>query len=189
MKRVCAALALCLGCGPSTASRAPESEPEPAPEVVVDDASAQASAAPQDGAPIELDVPLVSGESEALANLRGRVVVLLISSSDRPGWQEFRRHFEAELSRVGRERLAVIAVANDPDPKGLLAEWDRNPPPFLLSWDPAGAVALRLGVAKLPAVFVLDAGGRLAGGVAQMDSDALRQVDRWVEDGLPAPTH
>ncbi len=186
MKRVCVAVALSVGCTPSSAARAPEPEPEPAIPSAVDDATAQASAAPQDGIPIELDVPLISGESEALANLRGKVVVLMLSSSDRPGWSGFRSHFEARLGQVGRDRLVVVAVANDADPEHLKAEWDRDPPPFLLGWDPDGALALRLGVAALPAVFVLDPEGKARGNLASVDTEALATVDGWVDAALPS---
>jgi len=186
MKRVCVAVVLGVGCTPSSASRAPEPAPDPGPQSAVDEASAEASAAPQDGVPIELDVPLISGESEALANLRGKVVVLMLSSSDRPGWSGFRSHFETRLEQVGRERLVVVAVANDADPEHLKAEWDRDPPPFLLGWDPDGALALRLGVAKLPAVFVLDPEGKARGNLASVDTEALARVDAWIDAALPS---
>jgi len=188
MKRVCVAVVLSVGCTPDSAPRAPEPEPEPGAGLrsAVDEASSQASAAPKDGVPIELEVPLISGESEALADLRGKVVVLMLSSSDRPGWSGFRSHFETRLGEVGRERLVVVAVANDADPEHLKAEWDRDPPPFLLGWDPDGALALRLGVAKLPAVFVLDPEGKTRGNVASADADALATVDTWVDAALPS---
>ncbi len=187
MKRVCVAVALGLGCTPHSGSRAPEPAADTRPRPAVDAASAQASAAPEDGVPVDLDVPLISGESEALANLRGKVVVLMLSSSDRPGWSTFRSHFETRLQGIGRERLAVVAVANDADAESLKAEWDRDPPPFLLGWDPYGALALRLGVATLPAVFVLDPQGKARGNLASLDAAALAQVDAWVDGALPSP--
>ncbi len=185
MKRLWVAGVLGLGCSPSSASRVPAPTPAAQTPSAVDEASADASAAPQDGVPIELDVPLISGESESLANLRGKVIVLLLSSSDRPGWSGFRTHFEARLQAVGRDRLVVVAVANDPDPEQLKTEWDRDPPPFLLGWDPDGALALRLGVATLPAVFVLDADGKARGSLASLDGAALDTVDAWVDGALP----
>lgn len=181
MRRLCVAVALCLGCTPSSAPRAPEPAPDAGPPSATDEASAQASAAPQDGVPIDLDVPLISGESESLANLRGKVVVLMLSSSERPGWSAFRAHFEARLQQVGRDRLVVVAVANDADAEHLKAEWDRDPPPFLLGWDPDGALALRLGVATLPAVFVLDPQGKTQGNLASFDAEALAKLDAWVD--------
>ena len=185
MKRIAVA-SLLVACTSGAASTPASAVPQ-SPPSAVDDASAQASAAPREGAPIELDVPLVSGDAEPLAALRGKAVVMLLSSTDRPGWDAFRQHYEARLREVGRARLAVITVANDADAKALQAEWDRDPPPFLLGWDPDGALALRLGVAKLPAVFVLDPEGRSQGNVASVDAVALDQLDAWVDAVLPPP--
>lgn len=184
MKRLWVAVVLSLACAPSSAAHTPAAPPTAEPPSAVDEATADASAAPQKGVPIELDVPLISGESEALANLRGKVIVLLLSSSDRPGWSGFRAHYEARLQEVGRDRLVVVAVANDPDPERLKTEWDRDPPPFLLGWDPDGALALRLGVATLPAVFVLDSEGKAQGSLAALDEAALDTVDAWVNAAL-----
>lgn len=186
MKRLGVALLL-VGCTPRATPTPPEPPPADQPPSAVDEASAQASAAPTEGAPIELDVPLVSGDAEPLAGLRGKVVVMLLSSTDRGGWDEFRAHYEARLEEIGRERLVVITVANDPDAEALQIEWDRDPPPFLLGWDPAGALALRLGVAALPAVFVLDPEGKPVGNVASVDAAALEQLDAWIDGVLPPP--
>ncbi|MBV1858250.1 MAG: redoxin domain-containing protein [Nannocystaceae bacterium] len=183
MKRACVAAALCFGCTRNPAARAPE--PDTAPHSAVDEASALASAAPLEGVPIELEIPLVSGDSESLATLRGKVVVLMLSSSDRPGWSAFRSHFEARLKQIGRDRLVVVAVANDADAEQLKAEWDRDPPPFLLGWDPGGALALRLVVAALPAVFVLGPEGKSRGNLASIEPDALARVDAWIDAALP----
>ncbi len=53
--------------------------------------------------------------------------------------------------------------------------------------DPAGALALRLGVAALPAVFVLDPEGKPVGNLASVDAAALVQLDAWVDGVLPPP--
>lgn len=186
MKRLGVALLL-IGCAPRVTPSPPAPTPAESPPSAVDEASAQASAAPTENAPIELDVPLVSGDAEPLTGLRGKVVVLLLSSTDRAGWAEFRAHYEARLREIGRARLVVITVANDPDAETLQREWDRDPPPFLLGWDPAGALALRLGVAALPAVFVLDPEGKPVGNLASVDAAALEQLDAWVDGVLPPP--
>ena len=186
MKRL-AAVSLLSGCTLGAAAAPPPPVTSEGPPSAVDEATAQASAAPKDGAPVELDVPLVSGDAEPLARLRGKVVVMLLSSTDRPGWGAFRQHFEARLQEVGRARLVVTTVANDADPEALQLEWDRDPPPFLLGWDPDGALALRLGVATLPAVFVLDPEGKPMGNVAAVDAEALARVDGWVDEVLPPP--
>jgi hypothetical protein len=178
---------LLVGCTPRATPTPPEPVPADAPPSAVDEASAQASAAPTEGAPIELDIPLVSGDAEPLAELRGKVVVLLLSSTDRAGWTEFRAHYEERLQQIGRARLVIVTVANDPDPETLQMEWDRDPPPFLLGWDPAGALALRLGVAALPAAFVLDPRGKPVGNVASVDPSAIEQLDAWIDGVLPPP--
>ena len=187
MRRALAVVGLLVGCSPTTPAASPPSATVAEPPSAVDEASAQASAAPQEGAPIELDVPLMSGDAEPLASLRGKVVVLLLSSTDRPGWAAFRAHYEARLREIGRQRLVVVTVANDADPERLQAEWDRDPPPFLLGWDPDGALALRLGVAALPAAFVLDPRGHSMGNVASVEPPALARLDGWIDDVLPPP--
>ncbi len=186
MKPLGLLLGLALGCVPTKGSTDdPASGPDAQAPSAVDAASAQASAAPQAETPVELDIPLVSGDAEPLARLRGKVVVLMLSSTDLPGWAAFRQHFEARLAELGRSRLVVVAVANDADPQQLQAEWDRDPPPFLLGWDPDGALALRLGVASIPAVFVLDPQGRPRGNVASVEPGGLRQIDAWIDDVVP----
>ena len=185
MKRL-AVVGVLAGCTSGVARSPAPAPPVEATSTAVDEASARASTAPRDGSPVELDVPLVSGDAEPLASLRGKVVVLMLSSTDRPGWLEFRRHYERRLREVGKERLAVIAVANDSDAQALQSEWDRDPPPFLLGWDPDGALALRLGAAKLPAVFVLDPKGHVVGSLGSLDEAARAQLDVWVDERLAA---
>lgn len=174
-------------CQPSTQTPEPAAPTPAAAPAVTDDASAEASAAPQADVPLALDVPLISGDAEPLASVRGTAVVMLLGATDLPGWDDFRRHYEARLDGLERGRLTVITVANDADARALQTEWDRDPPPFLLGWDPDGAMALRLGVARLPAAFVLDARGHVVGSVGALDDAALAELDGWIDDVLPPP--
>ncbi len=179
-------LLVLLGCNAGAPDATASPQDLAAPPTATDEASAQASAAPTTGAPVLLDVPLISGDAEPLSRSHGRVVVLMLSSTDLPGWAAFREHYEARLQTIGRGRLTVIAVANDADVRALRMEWDRDPPPFLMGWDPDGALALRLGVSSLPAAFVLDPQGRPLGSVAGMDAAALRELDAWIDASLPS---
>ncbi len=187
MRSVAAGLLGLALCQPASQTPEPAAPQPTRAAAVTDAASAEASAAPRADAPLELDVPLISGDAEPLASLRGTAVVMLLASTDQPGWTGFRRHYEARLGGLERGRLTVVTVANDADARVLQTEWDRDPPPFLLGWDPDGAMALRLGVARLPAAFVLDPQGRVVGSVGALDDAALSELDGWVDGVLPPP--
>jgi hypothetical protein len=90
----------------------------------------------------------------ALASLRGKVVILeLNDAAHRDAAAELDYTALAERSQA---RLAIVMVALDRD------GWPDDAPPYLLGWDPQGALAARLRAAALPTVIVLDTEGRIA---------------------------
>lgn len=173
------ALAL-MACQGSPASVAPQVQPPTA-----EHAGTIVSTAPEDrharGEPLEVSVPLLAGGSTPLGALRGKVVILELSATDVPGWHEGHERYQRLLSRVGAQQLVVVTVANDASSETLQDDWDRDPPPFVLGWDPQGAMALRMGIRELPVVLVLDRQGAVVGRVSSTDASTQAQVDRWVE--------
>lgn len=114
------------------------------------------------GERLDLVVPLSGGDALPLAQLRGRVVVLELTSAAEPGWPETFAFYNRLLREVGPDRLAVIVVAVDPERAALSPEPDLRTHGFELGWDPQGALAARLQAAALPTVIVLDRDGRIA---------------------------
>jgi peroxiredoxin len=172
------ALAAARTCGGST--DAPE--PAPAPE------RASTAAAPEPpvaaGEPLQATIPLFSGDTTDLHALRGKVVILELSATDRPGWSEAHQHYRELLAELEPDRLEVVVVSIDPVVDPLREDWDVDLPPFVLGWDPQGALALRLGVRALPTTFVLDAQGRIVGATAGFDAQTLKQLDRLVREAM-----
>ena len=141
-------------------SSKPPSPPGAAGPGQVEPEGPVAAPLPEPGEVLEATVPLLGGGGQELAQLRGRVVVLDIASSVEPGWVEAQERWRALVDELGEDRLAVVSVAVDPDPQHLRQQWDRDPPPFILAWDPQGALPLRLGLSSLPTTIVLDQQGR-----------------------------
>lgn len=166
---------------PNAATETPAEVQQPG-EPATDAASSDASASAATGDPVDVAVPLYEGGTLQLTELRGQVVVLVLSTSDRPHWAEAQTHLEKVAS--SSEQVAVVLVANDRDAEALGMQWDPASPAFTRGWDPQGAVALRLGVAALPAAFVLAQDGRVVGSVVGTDPAALAKVDSWVADAL-----
>ena len=136
-----------------------------------------------DGQPLDATIPLFAGDSTQLSALRGKVVILELSATDRPGWQQAHTHYRALLTEL--TDLEVVAVSIDDAIEPLQAEWDVDPPPFVLGWDPQGALALRLGVKSLPTMFVLDREGRIVGATAGFDGGkTLRELDGLVREAM-----
>lgn len=113
------------------------------------------------GEVLEATIPLIGGGSVGLERFRGRVVILELSASYREEWRPAHQLYRSMLEQHGEDALSVIAVSMDMDPQAIQRHWDRDPPPFVLGWDPQGALAARLRVRRLPTVFVLDAKGRV----------------------------
>jgi peroxiredoxin len=111
---------------------------------------------------LEETVPLLSGEALDLASLHGRVVLLELSATWVETWEEAHQQFGEMLRQNGDDDLVVIVVSLDTERDRLEADWERNAHPFLLGWDPQGALAARLQVVALPTVFVVGRDGRIA---------------------------
>ena len=162
-------LALVAGAGFTMCSTSSSKTQQP--DADSDGAGAQTADEPvvltPEGPPMEATVPLWGGSSVDLAELRGRIVMLELSTSDRPHWAESQQQYRRLVDVLGDDRLLP---------------WDRDKPPFVLGWDPQGALALRLGVMRMPTAFVLDRDGRR---LAQIDAELggepeayRRQVER-----------
>lgn len=108
------------------------------------------------GDQLDLLIPGVEDEYIDLASLRGKTVVLAISGTHEAHWAELLAWLEAvqEADPAGR---ATILVAGDPEPDAL----DGVMSPVRMGWDPQGAVAARLSVARLPTVFLIDPQGQI----------------------------
>lgn len=118
--------------------------------------------------PVELNatVPLIDGRSLELADLRGRVVILEVASAATPGWAATQSRWLHLVDEVGVDDLVIVSVSIDSTSEAPQQVWDRIQPPFLLGWDPQGALALRLGADGLPTWWVVGRNGRSSGPVA-----------------------
>lgn len=108
------------------------------------------------GDQIDLLVPGVESEFIDLADLRGKTVILALSGTQEASWAELLAWMEAVQAEAPESRVSVL-VAADPEADAL----DAILSPVRLGWDPQGAVAARLSVARLPTVFLIDPQGQL----------------------------
>jgi len=173
MMRLVAGCVLVLG---AVACRPPV-EPAPPPEVLQGENFEPTPLEPTEpankaaGDSIELTIPGVEGEFIELESLRGKTVVLAIGGTTEAHWEAMLAWLEG-VQEADPARRAAILVASDPEPDAL----DDVMSPVLLGWDPQGAVAARLSVARLPTVFVIDAEGQVVivrPGFEAADRDAL----------------
>lgn len=139
------ASALVIGCRPAasadTSSAAPSTlAPLPPSRAVA-------------GEPLDVTVPLQHGGVVTTSALRGKVVVLELVDADHVdpgGYLEYQR-----LQDERPDDLAIVLVSLDRE------GWSDATAPFVLGWDPQGALATRLRAASLPTVIVLDREGRV----------------------------
>lgn len=129
---------------------------------------------------LDATIPLVDGDGLPLGDLRGRVVVLELTTTEEKRWPETFPFYARLLQQHGPDRLAVVVVALDHERAALSPEPGVRGRGFDLGWDPQGALAARLQVATLPTVVVLDRRGRVAfvqGGAPPGSTSAI-------EDGI-----
>ena len=106
------------------------------------------------GEQLDANVPLASGDVLALAQLRGKVVLLELSDAAHRKAEVLADY--AKMLETHGERLAIVVVSLD------AAGWDSSAASYELGWDPDGALAAKLHAAALPTVLVLDRDGRVA---------------------------
>ncbi|MEZ4453330.1 MAG: hypothetical protein R3B09_27955 [Nannocystaceae bacterium] len=177
--------ALALGCPPREAPQ-PPTEPAPA----VDDGGGEPLPDPA-GAPtnrsageeLSLIIPRVDGSSVDLRDLRGRWVVLELTTTA-AAWRE-RYHYYCDLVARQAGAVAVILVSLDADQGALSPEPEVRPPGFELGWDPQGALAAQLQAAAIPTVLLLDARGRVAAVAA--GEGATKTIADALSSALAAP--
>lgn len=105
------------------------------------------------GEVVDANVPLQQGGVIALAELRGKLVVLeVVDAAHRDAGVE---SDYAMLLAESAGKLEVVMVSIDAD------GWVGDVPPFVLGWDPQGALAARLRAANVPTVLLLDVDGRV----------------------------
>lgn len=130
------------------------------------------------GEVLELSVPLVGGGQRPLAELRGTPVLLELADASSPDRDAVQQRWRALVEQRG-DAVAVVCVAMDADPNALPASWIDDPPPFVLGWDPQGAIAARLQLRVLPTVVLLDAQGRIAAVHEEVLPDE-RAIEQWL---------
>lgn len=173
--RLAALVALTAAC--TRPQTAPPPEPPPPDAPVLPDAPIRHAA----GEILDLTVPLLAGPALPLPSLRGRVVVLELTSAALPSWQASFTLYNDLLREHGAAHLAVVVVALDHDRSILSPEPDLRVHGFELGWDPQGALAARLQLAALPTALVLGRDGRIvhvAGGPAPEASRGLADAVR-----------
>lgn len=135
---------LAVACRPTTTA-----PPTPEPTVVGDAPPSRHATGEQ----VDATVPLQPGGTVALAELRGKVVLLELSDAAHRDAAVI-ADYEA-LQRERGDEVVVIVVSLDRD------GWSGDAPPLMLGWDPAGALAARLHAGSIPAVLLVDRDGRI----------------------------
>ncbi|MEM9457248.1 MAG: hypothetical protein AAGF11_23925 [Myxococcota bacterium] len=131
---------------------------------------------------LDLVVPLWGGGVQDLADLRGRPVLLELAdatSLQRESAQaRYRALVDMQVDRQGEVPI-VVSVALDADVAGLPPAWTDDRPPFILGWDPQGALAARLQLVVLPTVILLDAAGTIVA-VHEGSPPDDQALQRWL---------
>ncbi len=136
------------------------------------------------GEPLELSVPVFGGGQLSLAELRGRAVLLELADRGWPGRDAAHDRYRMLLAEHP-QAISVVTVALDLQAAELPAAWTDDPPPFVLSWDPQGAVAARLQVVSLPTVVLLDPAGTVVSVHEGATADDA-SVQRWLQSSAEA---
>jgi hypothetical protein len=71
-------------------------------------------------------------------------------------------------------------VSLDTERERLASDWERHPHPFLIGWDPQGALAARLQVIDVPTVFVVGRDGRVDHVVSGSDTSDRSAIAQHV---------
>ncbi len=166
-------VATLLACGPA-AREAPEGGGTRAPG----SGRAPSGLVGRVGELLDVAVPLVGGGTQALAELRGQPVLLELSDAGSPGREQAQARWRALVDRR-EDALAVVSVALDAEASALPASWTDDPPPFVLGWDPQGALAARLQLAVLPTVVLIDARGAIVA-VFEGEPPDDAAIERWL---------
>lgn len=132
------------------------------------------------GEVLELVVPLWGGGVQDLAQLRGRPVLLELADAASPGREAAQARYRALVQQ--QSELAVVSVALDADAAGLPEAWTDDRPPFILGWDPQGALAARLQLVVLPTVVLLDEAGTIVA-VHEGTPPDEAALERWLHAG------
>lgn len=161
-----------LACGPRAGEGGAGGTEEPG-------ARAGASAlAARVGQVLALTVPLAGGGQRELAEMRGKPVLLELSDATTSGREATQGRWRALVERTG-EGVEVVCVALDAEASALPSAWVDDPPPFVLGWDPQGALAARLQLRALPTVVLLDAAGKIVAVFeGEVPDDAA--IDQWL---------
>lgn len=148
-------LAFVCACRPPVEPAAPADDAADAAEFEAGPLEPSEPANKAAGDELSLVIPGVESEVIDLATLRGQTVILAVSGTTEANFEELLSWLEA-MQAAAPDRVSVL-VASDPEADAL----DAILSPVRLGWDPQGAVAARLSVARLPTVFVIDPEGRV----------------------------
>ena len=124
-------------------------------------------------------MPLWGGGSLELAELQGRPVLLALEDASVPEREAAHDRYRTLVEQD--EEIVVVVVSLDPAEEDLPAGW-HEAPPFVLGWDPQGALAARLGLVALPTVVLLDRGGTIVS-VHEGSLPSGPSLDAWSSPG------
>lgn len=169
---------LLMACKPPVVPSTPlDTEATEAPEALhplEPEAPANQSAGDQ----LDLQVPAVEGGVVDLGAFAGRCYLLTIGEPDTSSWDravDLIRSQRAQLTESqGANPAAVefVLVASTPDATAL----DDLIVPWHLGWDPQGALAARLEIARLPTSFVVGPDGRIQSVVRDLEPEHVEQI-------------
>jgi len=134
----------------------------------------------------ELALQDLDGRPWSLSGERGHVVVLDVWATWCPPCRASLPGVDAFAGRRADDGVRVVAVSIDADPDAART-WLRDALPrrtLRVVSDPRSAVMDRLRVRVLPALYVVDATGRLRWTGSGDSTDTLAELDRAVADAL-----
>lgn len=112
--------------------------------------------------PFTLRFTSTTGKSVDLADLHGKIVVLIFWSSESPHSLLWLRDFLIAYETLPKENLSVVTISLDDNRNALMARLKNLPPAWPTYFDAKGwkgPVPRSLGINALPSVWILDKNG------------------------------
>ncbi|OGB90110.1 hypothetical protein A2625_04785 [candidate division WOR-1 bacterium RIFCSPHIGHO2_01_FULL_53_15] len=119
---------------------------------------------PETGRPaIDFKLPDLSGRTISLSGHKGKVIFLNFFATWCPPCREEMPSMQALYNKLKGRDFEMLAVSIDRDAAKLKAFVEKNKYTFRILSDPDGTVASQYGVGAIPATFIIDKKGRIAG--------------------------
>lgn len=145
----------------------------------------QQIAAPPPGTSFSFVLTTTSGDSVALEDLLGRVVLVEFLTTGCTACQSSLPVLNQLVAAYSDQDFVILGVYVATNQQQLLLSLAETPVGFIVLHDQDGVVAEQLQVTKFPSAYLLDRGGRLRysyhGGLDELEGELTAEIERWLE--------